>query len=505
MTNIVIGAAQVYPLDATYDKSMSKLGARVKASFPISDLDGSVSAAVGDTLKIYEDWKLKFMGTITELTASEKKLSLTAHDSCYYLNKSKRIIQFSGMTVSEALAELWKQCGLACHRLPDMTASVDSVFYAQSPAEIARALIDIEETANGGEYYVNSENFTSIEVGVVGEDTCECELGIIINPSRQLSLDSVKNRISIIVSDGSGYTVTETASDNSSINKYGLLHDVVRVTSDASGIVGMAQHKLASTSQLLASGSVTVEGDWRLNAVGKRIRVREPLSGLDGEYVITAVSHKLGDDFKTTLSLQEYSPTKSIKPALEETDTDSLSKLSTSRNIYVKGIGELLNPFRQQKFRLTSRYGYRTHPITGQKMSFHGGIDLVVESSDKAVVSVADGYVVQSRIVTDKSDATWQWGNYIAIRGNDGAVIYYCHLASRAAKVGQTVKRGDVIGYQGSTGQSTGPHLHFEVRLRGETIDAAEYIGITNEIGMYEMPTVKPNSSADKLVDKLRK
>ena len=145
-------------------------------------------------------------------------------------------------------------------------------------------------------------------------------------------------------------------------------------------------------------------------------------------------------------------------------------------------------PFKSQKCRLTSPYGYRVHPINGWR-HFHGGVDLVSIGGDE-VVAVADGKVARSRIVTDKSNATWEWGEYIAVTGNDGVTIYYCHLAKRLAQVGQTIKAGDVIGVQGATGQVTGEHLHFECRRGTKQIDAAEYLGIKNALGTYDGVTV---------------
>ena len=141
-------------------------------------------------------------------------------------------------------------------------------------------------------------------------------------------------------------------------------------------------------------------------------------------------------------------------------------------------------PFKSQKCRLTSPYGYRIHPINGWR-HFHGGVDLVAIGGDE-VVAVADGKVVRSRIVTDKSNATWEWGQYVAITGADGVTVYYCHLAKRLVNVGATVKAGDVIGIEGATGQVTGKHLHFECRRGAKQIDAAEYLGIKNTPGAYD-------------------
>lgn len=147
------------------------------------------------------------------------------------------------------------------------------------------------------------------------------------------------------------------------------------------------------------------------------------------------------------------------------------------------------SPFRGGVFRLTSPYGERT--INGEK-SNHKGIDLVgINSYD--VCSVTDGTVVKSAMVTDKSDLTWQWGNYICIRGGDGRYIYYCHLASRNVAAGESVSAGQKIGVMGNTGYSFGAHLHFEVRGddRKTAQNAADYLGITNKEGIYNIAAEK--------------
>lgn len=157
----------------------------------------------------------------------------------------------------------------------------------------------------------------------------------------------------------------------------------------------------------------------------------------------------------------------------------------------------MILPYKSGKCRLTSKYGYRTHPVTGQKNSFHGGIDLVGHTTGAGngneIIAVAPGKVVRSRIVTDKSNETWQWGEYIAIEGDDGMTIYYCHLAKRLVAVGERVTAGQLIGIEGSTGQVTGQHLHFEVRNNVARTDPSKYLGIRNAAGTYTLPSQKPS------------
>lgn len=143
----------------------------------------------------------------------------------------------------------------------------------------------------------------------------------------------------------------------------------------------------------------------------------------------------------------------------------------------------MIIPFDTAQVRLTSPYGDRT--LNGST-GFHAGCDLVGVGSHTVVAAVA-GTVAVSRIVTDKSNRTWEWGNYICVRGSDGRQYYYCHLASRAVKKGDTVKAGDILGVMGSTGYAFGAHLHFEVREADgrTTVNPETVLGIPNKVGIY--------------------
>lgn len=144
--------------------------------------------------------------------------------------------------------------------------------------------------------------------------------------------------------------------------------------------------------------------------------------------------------------------------------------------------------------KITSKFGYRIHPIDKIR-KFHTGLDLVSDNGGKfPVAAVAGGTVVRSRIVKRNGarDATWQWGEYIAIHGVDGKYCYYCHLSKRLVQVGDRVEAGQQIGISGTTGYSTGIHLHFEVRnASGTAINAADYLGIPNRVGKVDIPQLE--------------
>ena len=135
------------------------------------------------------------------------------------------------------------------------------------------------------------------------------------------------------------------------------------------------------------------------------------------------------------------------------------------------------------QFIAASPYGMRKDPITGEEV-WHSGFDLIGLDSLE-VRSPVNGTVLRSRMVTDKSNRTWEWGNYVSIAGEDGYTYYLCHLSKRCVEQGETVRAGQVIGIEGSTGRSTGSHLHFEVRdSSGTAVDPAHFLGIPSQVGL---------------------
>ena len=132
----------------------------------------------------------------------------------------------------------------------------------------------------------------------------------------------------------------------------------------------------------------------------------------------------------------------------------------------------------QGDVRVSSPFGWRT--LFGKRV-YHKGVDLV--GTDKTVRAVFGGVVGQSTIITDPKNRTSEWGNYVRIDGEDGRIYYYCHLAKRLVGRGAKVEVGDAIGIEGSTGKSTGSHLHFEVRENGSSIDPTKILGIKNTVG----------------------
>ena len=137
-------------------------------------------------------------------------------------------------------------------------------------------------------------------------------------------------------------------------------------------------------------------------------------------------------------------------------------------------------PYKSGTVTLTSKFGLRW--LNG-KLEDHKGIDLV--GTNKVLPAPCDGVIGSSTIITDPTNRTSQWGNYIRIDTPDGLQIFMCHMAQRKVKVGDRVKAGDEVGIEGSTGKSTGSHCHFEIRKNGKSVNPCTYLGIPNAWGEH--------------------
>ena len=117
---------------------------------------------------------------------------------------------------------------------------------------------------------------------------------------------------------------------------------------------------------------------------------------------------------------------------------------------------------------VTCAYGWRIHPIWGDRR-FHYGVDLAASQGDP-IYAIAAGTVTTATY----GDAN---GYYVSISHGGGYGSLYAHMTNYTVSPGEYVDQGEVIGYVGSTGWSTGPHLHFEIHLNGATVNPMDYIG----------------------------
>jgi murein DD-endopeptidase MepM/ murein hydrolase activator NlpD len=160
---------------------------------------------------------------------------------------------------------------------------------------------------------------------------------------------------------------------------------------------------------------------------------------------------------------------------------DEIMKLAKEKNQLLSAI-PAIQPVRNENLRaVASGFGYRSDPFTKVR-KFHAGMDFSSKTGTQ-IYATGDG-------VVEKADNTASgYGNHIVIRHGYGYETLYGHLSKYKVRAGQHVKRGDVIGYVGSTGRSEAPHLHYEVHKNGQVVNplnfyygnisAAEYVAIS--------------------------
>ena len=111
--------------------------------------------------------------------------------------------------------------------------------------------------------------------------------------------------------------------------------------------------------------------------------------------------------------------------------------------------------------RLTSPFGYRTNPVSGN-YGFHTGIDIAAPEGTPVAAAYA------GRVTSVGEDDVW--GKFVLIEHSDGFETYYCHLSEIYVSEGTVLRKSETLGLVGSTGWSTGPHLHFEIINNGTKI-----------------------------------
>ncbi|SFD24782.1 Peptidase family M23 [Thiohalospira halophila DSM 15071] len=210
----------------------------------------------------------------------------------------------------------------------------------------------------------------------------------------------------------------------------------------------------------------------RLNALGERLTQMADLDG--GEFQFGKVPGQGGPE-----SSEEARPV--AKPDFMKALGDLSQQLdSRSRQLSVLE-GMMMNRNLQdevlpagrpiRKGWRSSHYGMRTDPFNGNR-EFHKGMDFAGrEGSD--VIATASGVVTWA-------GSRWGYGNLVEINHGNGVITRYGHNAEILVEVGDTVEQGEAIALMGSTGRSTGPHVHFEVWEDGDTVDPASYIRRAN-------------------------
>lgn len=176
---------------------------------------------------------------------------------------------------------------------------------------------------------------------------------------------------------------------------------------------------------------------------------------MDTEFLLVSRS-----DFRTFLSDENYEDGIDILQELVEEQTVHMQQLITdveNQIAYLESVPDL----KPNNGRITSPFGYRISPIT-RRREFHNGIDIANKTN-------SDIFAAGSGVVT-YSAYNGSYGRMVMISHGNGYMTVYAHNSKNLVNVGDQVSKGDVIAKVGSSGRSTGPHVHFEIRFNGNPI-----------------------------------
>lgn len=203
----------------------------------------------------------------------------------------------------------------------------------------------------------------------------------------------------------------------------------------------------------------------RLNALGQKlVKIAKLDPGEFSFHEAPGVGGPDGADAQVTLDFGNE-----IDSVIEELE-DREQQLSVLENILMSSyMEEEVFPEGRPIKRgwISSYYGMRTNPFTG-KLQFHKGMDFAAKDGSN-ILTVAGGVVTWS-------SKRYGYGYLVEINHGNGYVTRYGHNKENLVKVGDTVKKGQVISLMGSTGRSTGPHVHFEVLKNGRQIDPQRFV-----------------------------
>jgi murein DD-endopeptidase MepM/ murein hydrolase activator NlpD len=198
----------------------------------------------------------------------------------------------------------------------------------------------------------------------------------------------------------------------------------------------------------------------------KKANIYKDLEGYDNSQLITNTTKRI-DVLRKQLAIQSRS-------------LDDILKMTKAKDKLLAAI-PAIQPVKNENLKsMVSGFGYRTDPFTKAR-KMHEGMDFTAKTGTP-IYATGDG-------VVERADNTASgFGNHIVIRHGFGYETLYGHLSKYKCRAGQSVKRGDVIGYVGSTGRSEGPHLHYEVHKNGKVVNplnfyygnisAVEYVAI---------------------------
>jgi len=173
-------------------------------------------------------------------------------------------------------------------------------------------------------------------------------------------------------------------------------------------------------------------------------------------------------DYSRPRAALNYAPNSGGPVDLDESDADSSPVEGQLRVLQVTGNPAFLPTIWAHAGKINNEFGFRRNPFGARTYEFHAGMDIDGDRGD-LVVAPAAGTVTK---------ASWQggYGNMIEVDHGNGLISRFGHLSKIEVEVGESLQRGQLMGFVGSTGRSTGPHLHYELRFYEKPINPRRFL-----------------------------
>lgn len=442
------------------DKQVSR---KLEFSVAHNPQDGdfpSVPVDVGDVAYFYNENKdCVFIGRITSAqnTSQPGVRQYVAMDYMNLLLKSKSAYRIKNKTPEWIAAKVAKDVGVKVGSIAKTKISIEKwLVESELPYNIILGAYTRAHEKNGKIYRLYMDGI-KLCVSVKGEST-----GVklttkdsVTDTSVTRSTDGMINRVLIV--DDTGKKIGEVKQDKS-IKRFGIYQTVVKKEKGVNAHAA-AKEQLQGVKQELTVDAI---GDTRCVA-GKSIKLSDAATGITGTFWITEDKHTWDNGIhKMTLKLEPERKMEEYQ-IQDQAATAQKTKDTTSKD------NGWYWPLGSCSCYISSGYGYRDASIGGN--AFHGGIDITGADISGAKIYAARSGTVDTAISSEKG-----YGKHVIIDHGSGFKTVYGHCSKLIVKEGQKVQQGQYIANVGSTGNSTGPHLHFEVRYKNAKKNPLNYV-----------------------------
>lgn len=362
------------------------------------------------------------------------------------------LISFSSIVGAENLNDLQNQKNQLQEQITESNEQVENIQIELT--QNLEQLNNLNSKISTYESEISSleENLSKIEKEIKEVTT---KLNI-IEENYTIQKKTLENRILSLYEAGDIYYIDVLLKSNSLsefISNYYLVGQIAKYDNDLLENIERQKTQIETIQQSLTERKENLE-------ILKKNKEKTTISLENSKIIRNSYIAKLSDDEK---AMQE----KIDKYQTELDNLDAQITVLTTLNIGEDFVGgEFIWPAPGYST-ITSKFGMRFHPVI-KVNRVHTGTDIAMPTGSYVIAS-NDGVVIQATYSTS-------YGNMIVIDHGGGITTLYGHGSELIAKTGQTVKKGDLIMKSGSTGWSTGPHLHFEVRINGTAIDSMKFL-----------------------------